>query len=91
MNEMKCTAEQLRQNLEEMYVWYYRRARELLSIEVDKWTVDDASEAGKATEGMDAIASIYLVTFGGKALYKMWMKTLRECAAEEEAPESIDA
>ena len=90
MNEMKCTAEQLRKNLEEMYVWYFRRARELLSTQVDKWTVDDASEAGKATEGMDAIASIYLVTFGGKALYELWIRTMEECDAEEEAPKSFD-
>lgn len=83
MDGMKCTPQELRKNLEEMYAWYFRKARAGLDIEVDKWTVEDAAEAGKATEGMDAIASIYLTTFGGRALFELWTRTMAECDQEE--------
>lgn len=82
MNEMKCTPEELRRNLEELYAWYFRKARSH-GTDHSELTADEAYEAWKWDEVAKAIEAVYLIAFGGRAAYELWIRTMYRGDREE--------
>lgn len=70
---MKPTEEQLKQNLEEMYSYYFKLAQE---AESKPDGAELSSEEEKAFGAVDAIGAIYLFCFGGRAMMELWLKNV---------------
>ena len=63
--------------LEELYRFHFVAARKMDDIpEPD--TAEEIYERGKADGNLDAIGTIYLSLYGGKALYDLWQDCLKE-------------
>lgn len=78
MTEMKITPEVLREQMEELYVYYLKRLRQ----HDERQTPQDAEAASQAYGAMHAIGALYLACFGGKAMYTLWTRSMEEEAAD---------
>jgi hypothetical protein len=67
---MRFTEEELKQNLEEMYSYYFKLAQE---AESKPDGAELSFEEEKAFGAVDAICAIYLFCFGGEAMTKLWL------------------
>lgn len=65
---MRIDEKKLKAVLEELYSWYSRRGQ--LEYMSDY-------NAGKCDGGLEAVGAIYLETFGGKEMIKLWEKNLK--------------
>lgn len=63
--------------LEELYLFHFVKARELDDMP-EPHTAEDIYKRGKENGVLDAIGTIYLALYGGKALYDLWQNCLRE-------------
>ena len=67
---MKISEEKLKETLEELYGYYFKVAKTAAS----RPEGDDLSyEEIKSLGVIDAIGAIYLQTFGGEAMTKLWL------------------
>lgn len=63
--------------LEELYRFHFAAARKMDDMpEPD--TAEDIYKCGKENGTLDAIGTIYLALYGGKALYDLWQDCLKE-------------
>lgn len=76
MSGMKITPEALKTTLEELYVFYFNKAKGCLPEDIDAEIKDkDLIEYTKANEATEAVSAIYLQCFGGREMWKLWTKT----------------
>ena len=76
--EMKCTEQELINNLIEMYTYHFKQAREIQDKMVDEEFIseDDLYNLGKENGAIDAVSAIMLSVIGGGDMYDIWIKTL---------------
>ena len=60
--------EKLQENLEQMYLWYAKARKKLEGR-------DDFLE-GKFAGALEALGAVYMSTFGGEAMTKLWMMSM---------------
>lgn len=68
---MRFTEEELKQNLEEMYSYYFKLAQK---ADNKPMGAELSFEEEKAFGAVDAIGAIYLFCFGGRAMMELWLK-----------------
>ena len=79
--KVKCTDQELIQDLIELYTYWYKIANETHKEFVDKFDNDEleASDSyyiGQADGALEALSEIMLTVLGGGVTYDVWQKTM---------------
>ena len=83
---MKITDEKLKNDLVEMYTYYFKRSveesegRDLLS----EVTPEQAWNIGKCDGAVEALGAIMLQIFGGQMMFEIWQKTMKWANGDED-------
>lgn len=78
MQEARHTEEELRAQMEELYLYYFRKARAGYDAfpEIEQADANQVWEIGRASGANEAIQTLYLYLYGGKAAMELWLRAL---------------